>query len=196
MDILHADARFAQRFLKSAGWYGGDIDGLRGPKTRAAEQAFLEQVAGIASTTRTFDAATERHIATLLPRAQRLARTSLMLIRDAGIDARIISGTRTYVEQDALYAQGRTRPGKRVTNARGGQSNHNFGLAWDIGIFRTGQYVTDPEEYERAAASGIIEGVEWGGAWRTFKDRPHYQVATGLSVSQIRRKFERGALVL
>ena len=39
---------------------------------------------------------------------------------------------RTFKEQDDLYSQGRTRPGKIVTNAKGGDSYHNYGLAIDI----------------------------------------------------------------
>ena len=45
---------------------------------------------------------------------------------------RIAQGLRTFAEQDALYAQGRTKPGAKVTNAKGGQSIHNYGLAVDI----------------------------------------------------------------
>ncbi len=61
---------------------------------------------------------------------------------------KIISGTRTHMqEQDALYARRRTAPGPRVTNARGGYSNHNFGIAWDIGLFRGGKYLEDSPLY-------------------------------------------------
>ena len=44
---------------------------------------------------------------------------------------RITQGLRTIAEQDALYAKGRTTPGKKVTNAKGGQSVHNYGFAVD-----------------------------------------------------------------
>lgn len=53
------------------------------------------------------------------------------------------SGLRTYEEQNALYAQGRTAPGNKVTNAKGGFSNHNFGIAFDIGIFEGAKYLGD-----------------------------------------------------
>ena len=52
-----------------------------------------------------------------------------------GIIIKVISGLRTYDEQNGLHAKGRTTPGKIVTNARGGYSNHNFGIAFDIGVF-------------------------------------------------------------
>jgi peptidoglycan L-alanyl-D-glutamate endopeptidase CwlK len=45
-----------------------------------------------------------------------------------GLVFKIISGTRTYGEQNELFAQGRMKPGPIVTRARGGQSNHKFGV--------------------------------------------------------------------
>ena len=50
------------------------------------------------------------------------------------IQLRVTQGLRTIAEQDELYAQGRTKPGKIVTNAKGGKSNHNSGLAIDVCI--------------------------------------------------------------
>jgi peptidoglycan L-alanyl-D-glutamate endopeptidase CwlK len=87
-----------------------------------------------------------------------------------------------------------------VTNARGGQSNHNFGIAWDIGIFDAkGRYLTDSPLYPKAgkiATSAAIAHLEWGGNWTTFKDQPHYQFATSLSISQIRARFEKGQPII
>ena len=47
-----------------------------------------------------------------------------------GVYVRVVQGLRTWTEQDALYAQGRTAPGKVVTNVRGGYSWHCFGCGW------------------------------------------------------------------
>ena len=52
-----------------------------------------------------------------------------------GVTVKIICGTRTIKEQNELYAIGRTKAGKKVTNAKGGSSFHNYGIAFDIGIF-------------------------------------------------------------
>ena len=114
----------------------------------------------------------------------------------ANVTVMIISGMRTYAEQDVLFRKGRFgNPPPRVTNARGGQSNHNFGMAWDIGVFRAGAYLPDSPLYDTAAqvglAAGII-GLEWGSNWTGFTDRPHYQMATGLTITQVRDRFERG----
>lgn len=96
--------------------------------------------------TGSFDERTERNISTLLPEAQKAARQWFKLARNEavnqGYEAKIICGTRTYAEQNDLYRQ---RP--KVTNARGGQSWHNFGLAWDFGIFQDRNYLPNHPLY-------------------------------------------------
>lgn len=190
------DVLFLQRFLKSAQLYTAKLDGIYGPKTDAAVQAFETGSKEIAAALGTFDMRSEGRIFTLHFKTQELARKYLKGVRDAGIDARIISGTRTYAEQDALFRQGRFgNPGPKVTNARGGQSNHNFGIAWDIGIFRNGAYLGESPLYKKAAEIGLalgLDGLEWGGNWVGFPDQPHYQSATNLSVNEVREKFENG----
>jgi peptidoglycan L-alanyl-D-glutamate endopeptidase CwlK len=52
----------------------------------------------------------------------------------ANIAVRIVQGLRTIEEQNVLYAQGRTKPGNIVTNAKSGSSYHNYGLAIDFAI--------------------------------------------------------------
>lgn len=196
--LFEDDVTFLQRLLKSAGLYTDTIDGIWGPNTDAAVSAFETRSAQVAASLGTFDPRTERSIQTLHLRAQEAARACLTAIRAAGINARIISGTRTYAEQNALFRKGRFgNPPPKVTNARGGQSNHNFGIAWDIGIFtQNGAYLGESPHYNQAGpaalAAGII-GLEWGGNWTDFVDRPHYQLATpGLSLSQVRQRFESG----
>jgi peptidoglycan L-alanyl-D-glutamate endopeptidase CwlK len=148
----------------------------------------------IALSTVIFDARSENNIRTLAIRAQRPAREFLDRVRRAGIGARIISGTRTYAMQNALYALGRFgNLGSIVTRARGGQSNHNFGIAWDIGIFTAvGGYIQDSGAYDDAALAGQTGELEWGGDWVTFVDRPHFQLKVPFTVAEIRARFEAG----
>lgn len=191
--LFEDDVRFLQRFLKSAGFNPGSIDGIWGSKTDHAEDEFLNKSQEIAKAYGTFHQRSERNIMTLHPKVQEAARKFLKRLHDEGINARIISGTRTYAEQDDLYAKGRTKPGPKVTNAKGGQSNHNFGIAWDIGIFDAqGAYLPESPLYEKAAKVGLVDGLEWGGNWQSFKDRPHYQMITVLSIDEVRARFERG----
>lgn len=187
------DVLFQQRLLKSAGLYTDRLDGIWGPNTDAAFDAFLEQARNVAQQEGTFDPRTERNLATLQIPAQRAARRFMKAVTGAGVDARIISGTRSYEEQNRLFRQGRFgNAGPRVTNARGGQSNHNFGIAWDIGVFENGAYLTTAPPYEHAAEVGLGPGVAWGGDWTSFVDRPHYQLVLDLKISEVRRRFEAG----
>ena len=92
------------------------------------------------------------------------------------IRIKVISGFRTYDEQAALYPQGRTTPGKVVTNARPGYSNHNFGIAFDIGVFEGSTYLPESPKYNAVGALGMDIGLEWGGSWKSIVDAPHFQL--------------------
>ena len=93
-----------------------------------------------------------------------------------GITIKVISGLRTYAEQDDLYAQGRTKPGNIVTNAKGGYSNHNFGIAFDVGVFEGSSYLDESPKYKAVGVLGNDLGLEWGGNWKTIQDEPHFQL--------------------
>ena len=194
--LFKDDVLFYQRFLKSNGFYKDALDGIWGPKTDAADAAFVAQSKATASTYGTYDSRSESNIATLTPKAQIEARTFLKIASENQKDIRIISGTRTYDQQDKLYSQGRMgNPGPIVTNAKGGQSNHNFGIAWDIGLFESGKYITDNNEY--IAFSKIVmpqmQSIEWGGDWTSIKDYPHYQLkAVSENIASVRTLFEEG----
>ena len=191
--LCSSDVLFQQRFLKASGLYPGRLDGMWGTVTDRAATAFASASEDLASALGRFDPRSERLIATLQLPAQRAARTFLARARSSGIDARIISATRTYEEQNQLFRQGRYgNPGCRVTNARGGQSNHNFAIAWDIGIFAEGTYLKGITAYENAARACLIDDLVWGGTWQTFRDTPHYQLANGLTTAATRALFEAG----
>lgn len=66
--------------------------------------------------------------------------------------------------------------GAIVTNARAGHSNHNFGLAFDIGVFRGGRYLAESPVYKAVGALGIELGLSWGGNWKDIKDQPHFEL--------------------
>lgn len=194
LQLLTDDVLFFQRLLRAEGLYLDELDGDWGPNTEKAAKEFDQRSEEIRQQTRVFDSRSESNILTLSLKAQREARLFLRRVRDGGINARIISGTRTYAQQNALYRQGRFgNPGPIVTNARGGFSNHNFGIAWDIGIFTpSGGYLREGPDYDRAADIGLSPQLEWGGNWRTIVDKPHYQLALGMTVAALRTQFELG----
>jgi peptidoglycan L-alanyl-D-glutamate endopeptidase CwlK len=117
------------------------------------------------------------------------------LCAQAGVALLITQGLRTWEEQDALFAQGRTTPGNIVTNAHGGESWHNFGLAFDILVLDSvgkADWDTHHPGWMRAAALGKSLGLEWGGDWTTFKDLPHFQHIGHLTLGECRELFSQG----
>jgi peptidoglycan L-alanyl-D-glutamate endopeptidase CwlK len=191
--IFHDDVRFFQRFLRIDSLYEGAISGVWDDATEQAAQRFASGGEAIRGNEGPFDVRSEQKIFTLSLRAQTEARRCLNRLKQAGFNARIISGTRTYAEQDKLFQQGRFgNPGPIVTNAEAGRSNHNFGIAWDIGLFEGTAYIQDDMPYREAAAAGKTATLEWGGDWPTFPDPPHYQLKLNLTVTQVRNLFEAG----
>lgn len=118
---------------------------------------------------------------------------------------RISQGIRTWAEQNELYAQGRTKPGKIVTNAKAGQSIHNYGLAVDIvlivdndgnGTYETASWDTakDFDQDKKADWMEVVEyfkskGWTWGGDWKSFKDMPHFEKTFGKSLKELQSTY-------
>ena len=117
-----------------------------------------------------------------------------------GVRLRFTHVLRTIQEQNDLFAQGRTKAGHIVTNAKGGQSIHNYGLAFDIVI------LLDEDKngtFEKAVWNGTHfntvvkyfknKGYEWGGDWK-FKDAPHFQIK-GYNWQSLKAKLDKGQLI-
>ncbi len=182
------------------GEVGTKRDGKFGSVTAAAVLAalqarhmdFTETKEGPATKAESFvfDERSESILATLDAKAVPAFRRFLALAKGVaatlGCDYVMISGHRTWDEQNALYAQGRTKPGAKVTNARGGYSWHNFGIAGDCGVFQGKLYLDGGSAAQRTLAERVHKacslvadeaGLEWGGDWKTSKDTPHYHLA-------------------
>lgn len=162
---------------------GLTVDGKPGPLTWAA---IHERIAGGAHDSQeqyqailaggTVDARSESNIVTLHPRVQAYARNLVLKAAAIGITIKVISGLRSYAEQTALYAKGRTASGTKVTNAPAGYSNHNFGLAFDVGVFEGARYLDESPKYKAIAPIGIDLGLTWGGNWKSIQDQPHFEL--------------------
>lgn len=188
-----ADVLFTQRLLRLQGLYDGALDGLWGPRTQAASREFDRRADALRERFGTFDTRSERHLLGLTLEAQAQARQFLRRVQPLPMQVRVISGTRRYAEQDALFRQGRFgNAGPIVTNARGGRSRHNFGIAWDIGVFTDAGYSRRVEDYAEVARVGLVDGLVWGGHWTRFPDPPHYELDLGLDIVALRARFERG----
>lgn len=98
-------------------------------------------------------------------------------------------GFRTAKRQDELYAQGRTLPGGIITNAKGLQSYHNYGLAFDL-VFKDYEYNPPADWWDTLGREGRALGLEWGGGWIDFKDRPHFELP-GLDWKLLEKYFKQ-----
>jgi len=193
---------FIQRSCAASECYDGPLNGVWNAQIEVAEDRLSQMCSDIKSQLGAFDPRSEKCIASLLPPAQRAAREFMLVARNFELTVRIISGTRTYAEQNHLFAIGRSIELDRgpVTKAQGGHSNHNFGIAWDVGIFdREGYYYrgqTSEEEKAYGALGALINRempqLEWGGNWKSFPDKPHYQLRVAADVDGVRRLFEQG----
>lgn len=114
---------------------------------------------------------------------------------------RIVQAYRSKVYQDALYAQGRTKPGPIVTQAKGGSSFHNYGLAIDIcflikqvdGTFKYDEkksWIFGPE-FNKIKKIFKDNGYTWGGDWKTKKDAPHFEKGFGLTWRDLFKKYSK-----
>lgn len=141
----------------------------------------------------------EQRLGGLLPVLAVRARCMVELCAHEGIAILITQGLRTWEEQDALYAKGRTLAplGKQhiVTNAKGGQSFHNFGLAFDVVVLdsvgKADWDITHPS-WKRSAEIGKSLSLEWGGDWKSFKDMPHFQYVGDLTTARCRELYSSG----
>ena len=133
-----------------------------------------------------------RDLNDLHPLVEALARSFLDECKKQGIDILVTSTYRDYESQDALYKQGRSNPGAIVTNAKAGQSWHNFRVAFDIVPLRNGKPVwglkeqADKELWFKVGAIGKSVGLEWAGDWKSFKEYAHFQYTQGLSMEDFR----------
>jgi peptidoglycan L-alanyl-D-glutamate endopeptidase CwlK len=109
-----------------------------------------------------------------------------------GIDVLITCTYRSAQEQDELYAQGRTKPGRIVTKARGGQSYHQYRVAYDVVPLRNGKPVwgtrdADGALWQRVGELGEKAGLEWAGRWVRMKEFPHFQYTGGKTISHFQK---------
>jgi len=129
-----------------------------------------------------------------------VAESEKLLVRKAarrGIEIVITHDFRSIEEQDALYNQGRSIAGNIVTNAKGGESYHNYGLAIDFALQTPeGDVVWDMERDDNGNGKAdwleVVElakelGFTWGGDWANFPDYPHLQMDFGLSINDLKR---------
>lgn len=125
-----------------------------------------------------------RKIEDLHPKVADMCRQFITKCDEQGIDILITSTYRDIESQNELYAQGRTKPGKIVTKAKGGQSFHNWRVAFDFVPLLNGKPAwNDTALFTRCGEIGESVGLEWAGRWVKFRELAHFQYTNGLKLS-------------
>jgi peptidoglycan L-alanyl-D-glutamate endopeptidase CwlK len=133
----------------------------------------------------------DRNLSDLDPKLQPLCQQFLANCKTAGLRAIITQTWRSYANQDADYACGRTAPGNIITNARGGLSPHNCtddgtatgtpaSKAFDFALYDDGDNALDWDasdpDWQKAIAIGEALGLISGSTWHSLKDSPHFEL--------------------
>lgn len=184
---LDATIRAVQKKL------GAFVDGSPGPETwgaihlavvgnKAPADVKKLDVPTLAGDGKKADSRSEGNIATLHQRVRPFARGLIEKAASHGIIIKVTSGMRSFEEQAELFAK--FKAGGPIA-APPGKSNHNFGLAFDVTMFKGSD---DPEKaktpvfespaYKTVGALGRDLGLEWGGDWKRV-DEPHFQLRPG-----------------
>jgi peptidoglycan L-alanyl-D-glutamate endopeptidase CwlK len=123
----------------------------------------------------------------LHPSIQPMAYKLLDAAWEQKIPLVVTQSLRTLEEQQALYDQGRTKPGDIVTKAKPGTSWHNYGLAFDVAVLDENGQPAWPENaklWKQIGDLGKSVGLAWGGDFVTINDRPHFEHHPGLTLAQ------------
>ncbi len=133
-----------------------------------------------------------RKTSDLTPETEKKCLAFIMKCQSQGIDVLITSTYRDNESQAALYAQGRTAPGPKVTNAKPGESFHNYRVAFDFVPIVNGKADwNNTKTFEKCGKIAESLGLEWAGRWRSFKELAHCQNANGLTLKQLQRNDGR-----
>lgn len=128
-----------------------------------------------------------RSVDDLTPAMRQKCLLFIQKCREAGIDVLITSTYRDFESQDALYAQGRTKPGAKVTNAKAGESYHNYRIAFDFCPILNGKCQWDDvRTFTKCGQIGESLGLEWAGRWKTMREMAHLQEA-GHNIAELRK---------
>jgi len=127
-----------------------------------------------------------RRIEHLEPGTQTKCRLFLAECAERGFKVLVVQTYRTAKEQDALFAQGRSKPGKIVTYAPSGYSWHEFGRAFDICFLDSKGNAKWDGPWDEVGEIGEACGLEWGGRWKK-PDKPHFEDRGGLTLAEARR---------
>ena len=119
-------------------------------------------------------------IETLHPKIRQLVKNFLLQVEnELRLQLKITHAFRSFKIQQQVYDKGRIHPGKIVSYAKPGQSYHNYGLAFDVKPDLTLEEIEKFPYWDRIGRIGISLGLEWGGNFKNFYDKRHFQKSFG-----------------
>ena len=145
----------------------------------------------------------QEKIKTLHPEIRNATSSMLTNLKKDNVNVEISLATRTYEEQDRLYSKGRNEKGeiidesKVVTYAKGGQSYHNFGLAFDVEVYNengTKNWNKQSEAWQKVINEGKKQGFLAGAEWNDFPDLPHFENSFGNTQSALRYNIQNNKM--
>lgn len=148
--------------------------------------------------------AANRDIDALTPETAVKCRTFLLRATIEGLEVFITETRRSSARQAALWAIGRTQPGRIVTRSQAGTGKHEFGLAFDIAFRGAILYPSDSKTWARLGSIGKACGLTWGGDFKGV-DSVHFENNGGLIMGDIEKggapeaavvKFEAGPVAV
>ena len=119
-----------------------------------------------------------RNLDDLVPEVKAKCLKLKVVCAQVGIDLLITSTYRDAESQNALYAQGRSKPGNIVTNAKAGESYHNYRIAFDVVPLKNGKPIWDTSDsvWNHIGNLGEQCGLEWAGRWKgKIREMAHFQ---------------------
>ena len=135
-------------------------------------------------------------IDTLEPEFKMKIQELLDRLKTMGINCVVTSARRTIKDQDKLFEQGRIKAGKIVTNAKGGQSPHNFGLAADLcPLNKNGKlWWNAPDDVWNAMHMvGEEVGLRAGYDFKSIKDAPHFE---DMNWKEVQAQWKEGKITI
>jgi peptidoglycan LD-endopeptidase CwlK len=127
-----------------------------------------------------------RDIKDLHPYVQEMAEKHIQACKNRGVKIILTSTLRDDEYQKTLYNQGRTAPGNIVTNVSV-TGAHGIGIAYDVVPVVDGVAIWDNDDYWKIIGEeGVRLGATWGGNWKSFVDKPHFEYSERLNFSEIR----------
>ena len=124
-------------------------------------------------------------------------RMGLIDANKDGIPLRVFETYRSWYRQTKLYEQGRTYPGRIVTNAKAGTSWHNYGLAADLVLFINDRWSwRELDLYHRAAQHFEKYNLNWLGRSKKFPELVHYELKVPFTISEAQNIYhEKGGIL-